>query len=185
MTKELRKYRDGELVLELTKGEQKAERAFTEIYSRYSQKFYAYCLRLTGHEEDAQDLFQETFLRFCDLAKNEMKYIDHILSMLITVARNLYINTKRNLKNTVNLDEFELITYEDNYDQKELLELIARAIELLEFEHREVFILRQYQGLSYSEISKITGESVSTVRNRAWRSKEKLKEILAPYLVEL
>lgn len=185
MSSELRKYRDADLVQELSKGEQRAEKAFTEIYSRYSQKFYAYCLRMTGQENDAQDLFQETFLKFCNLAKNETKYVDHILSLLITIARNMFINNKRNLKNTVNIDDFELVSYQDNYDQKELLELIARAIELLDFEYREVFILRQYQGLTYNEISRITGETVSTIKNRAWRSKEKIKEILAPYLVEL
>lgn len=178
------KYVDAELVSELKEGKRKAEKAFAEIYTRYSQRVYAYCLRLTGHQEDAQDIFHETFVKFYDYARKK-KIVDNIPSLLITIARNIMLNQKRDKKINVNIDDFQLKSNDQGYDEKELLQLIASAMELLEFEQREAFILRIYHGLSYPEISKITGESLTTVKNRAWRAKEKIKNILAPYLEDL
>ena len=74
---------------------------------------------------------------------------------------------------------------DEKYEQKELLDLIAASLELLDFKHREAFVLRQYQGMTYNEISAITGDSVSAIKNRVWRAKEKIKEILSPYLEDL
>lgn len=178
------KYVDAELVAELVEGKEKAEKAFAEIYTRYSQRVYAYCLRLTGHQEDAQDIFHETFVKFYDYAKKK-KIVNNISSLLFTIARNIIINQKRDKKLNLNIDDFNIKSNDKGYDEKELLQLIAHAIELLDFEQREAFILRLYHGLSYPEISRITGESLPTIKNRTWRAKEKVKNILAPYLEDL
>ena len=85
----------------------------------------------------------------------------------------------------MNIEDFNVQSNDKGYEEKELLQLIARAIELLDFDYREAFILRMYHGFSYNEIAQITGESVDAVRNRAWRAKEKIKDILAPYLEEM
>jgi RNA polymerase sigma-70 factor (ECF subfamily) len=75
--------------------------------------------------------------------------------------------------------------HDQGYEQQELLEIIARALELLDFEHREAFVLRQYHGMPYKDISELTGENISTIKNRVWRAKEKIKEILEPILEDL
>ncbi len=177
-------YSDAELVAELNESRNKAEKAFAEIYTRYSQRLYAYCLRMTGHEQDAQDIFHETFIKFYEHSQNN-KIVDNIMGLLTKIARNILINHKRSEKITMNIEDFKIRSNDRGYEEKELLQLIGRAIELLEFEYREAFILRMYHGFSYNQISKITGESVDAVRNRAWRAKEKVKEILAPYLEEI
>lgn len=178
------RYIDAELSTELCSGKAEAEKAFGEIYTRYSQRTYAYCLRLTGHKEDAQDVFHETFLKFYNYAV-EHKVVENIPSLLFKIARNIIINQRRNKKISINIDEFQLKSNDRGYDEKELLQLIAHAIELLDFEFREAFILRIAHGLTYAEISRITGDSEATVRNRAWRAKAKIKKILAPYLEDL
>lgn len=184
MKSDYSKYHDADLIAELKKDREQAEKAFSEIYSRYSQRVYAYCLRMLGHFEDAQDVFQETFLKFYDIAP-EQNFIDNVPAFLFTIARNLCFNLKRNLKTNINIENFAVVSNDKGYDQKELLQLIARALDLLDFEYREAFILRQYHGLSYDEITHITGESMAAVKNRAWRAKERIKEILAPYLEDL
>lgn len=184
MTEDFSTYKDADLVSFLKGDKYKAEKAFAEIYSRYSQRIFAFCLRMIGCMEDAQDVFQEVFLKFYSSAKN-MQYCDNLSALLITIARNLCINSKRSTKVTYTLDEYNVPTNDKGYEQKELLQLIAKALEVLDFEHREVFILRQYHGLSYSEISLITGESIASVKSRAWRAKEKVKDILNPYLVDI
>jgi RNA polymerase sigma-70 factor, ECF subfamily len=167
------------------KGSKKdAEAAFAEIYSRYSQRIYAYCVRVMGVEQDAQDAFQETFMKFYD-AKALHEELDNIPGYLITIARRICINLKRDKIPTLNIDDYNITTNDPDSDKKELMTMIAAALELLEFDQREIFILRQYQGLSYREISRITGQQESTLKNRYWRAKDKIKEILTPYMEEM
>jgi RNA polymerase sigma-70 factor (ECF subfamily) len=85
----------------------------------------------------------------------------------------------------VTIDEWErAIPDFPNYEREELLNLIAVALEYLDFEYREAFVLRFYQDCSYEQIAELTGASISTVTNRIWRAKDKLKTILKPYLAE-
>ncbi len=184
MEKPVGKYSDSELYSKLRGSKKEAETAFAELYSRYSQRIYAYCLRVTGSQDDARDIFQETFTNFYNSSKNKER-LENIPGYLITIARNQCINYKRNLKISVNIEDYNVFSTDTGYEQKELLELIARALELLDFEYREAFILRQYQGMSYKEISKITGDSITAVKNRVWRAKEKIKDILEPYMQDL
>jgi RNA polymerase sigma-70 factor (ECF subfamily) len=183
MKKEYGKYNDAELFQAL-KNKKESEAAFGEIYARYSQRIFAYCLRIVGNQEDAQDIFQETFLKFYKTTENE-RIVDNISAFMLTIARNLCLNHKRDHKLTIAFEEFRFSTNDESYEHKELMQLIATALELLDFEYREAFVLRQYHGMSYKEISDIVGDTVSTVKNRVWRAKEKLKDILSPYLEDL
>ena len=49
----------------------------------------------------------------------------------------------------------------------------------------ESFVLREYDGLSYQEIADLTQTSLATVKIRIFRAKQKIREILAPYLSDL
>lgn len=184
MSEKYSKFSDIELFEALSGEKVQAESAFAELYSRYSQKIYAYCLRVTGNKDEANDIFQETFLNFFNTAKLNHENTN-ISGLMITIARNLCINYTRSKKMHIVLEDYNLMTNDTGYEQKELLDLISNALELLEFEYKEAFILRQYHGFSYKEISDITDIPESTIRNRFWRAKEKIKEILTPYLNEI
>ena len=178
------KYGDMELYSLLGGKKAIAESAFAELYARYSQRIFAFCLRLTGSHEDASDAFQETFLKFYHTTKTTA-VVDNISAYLYTIARNICINSKRDDHITIRLEDYNLKSNDVGYEQKELLQLVARALEVLDFDAREAFILRQFQGLSYNEISLIVGDTETAVKNRVWRAKEKLKSILTPYLADL
>lgn len=177
------KYKDVDLVAAL-KDKKQAEQAFAELYTRHSNRIYSYCLRIMGTEEDAQDVFQETFLKFFTIAI-DLKYTENVSAFLFRIARNACINYKRSIRLTDTIEDYKLQSNDRGYDQKEILQLIARAMELLDFDTREVFILRMYHGLSYAEIAEITGDTQIAAKNRAWRAKEKIKEILSPFLDEI
>lgn len=181
MNKSFSKYSDPELYCMLREKKPRAEAAFAELYARHSQRVYAYCLRVTGNQEEANDIFQDTFYKFFESAKTN-RNIENVTGFLITITRNLCLNYKRDKKINLDLDNFSFSTNDTHYEEKEMLELIARALEFLDFSSREVFILRQYQGMSYKEIADITGDSAAAIKNRVWRAKEKIKEILEPYL---
>jgi len=104
---------------------------------------------------------------------------------IITIARNLCLNYKRDRKQLESFEDYMNLSQNDtqeSMDNKEQLELIQSALDKLPIEYREAFVLRQYQGYSYQEIADITGDTDSTVKNRVWRAKEKIKSLLAPYL---
>jgi RNA polymerase sigma-70 factor (ECF subfamily) len=58
-------------------------------------------------------------------------------------------------------------------------------MEQLPTDYKEAFVLREYEGLSYQEIAELTESSLSTVKIRIFRAKQKIREILAPYVADL
>jgi len=76
-------------------------------------------------------------------------------------------------------------TEEGIEDKDELLELVKRSLELMPDEYREIFILREYDGLSYNEIAEMFNLPLNTVKVKIHRAKQKMREILSPYLTEL
>ncbi len=158
------------------------EQAFADIYAKYSTRIYAYCLKVLGDGDDANDIFQEVFVRFYSGAK-EGKFIGNIFPLLLSTARNLCLNFQRDLKKYTHYTEFEHgQSSVPDYEGKELGELIAKAVDLLDFEYRDLIVLRQYQGLTYEEIAKMTNQTENGVKTKYWRAKEKLKKILTPFL---
>ncbi len=178
-------YSDRELFLYLKGSKEESEAAFTELYNRYASRIHAYCYRVVGNTEQAEDIFQETFLRFYRSAQNE-RNMTNVPGYLLTIARNLCLNHKRDRRQTVSIDTLQFSAEEEHaQDKTELLELITMALELLEFEYREAFVLREYNGLSYAQIAEVVKTTVPTIKTRVFRAKQKIKAILTPYLKDL
>lgn len=179
-------YTDKRLVGMFGEDKALAERAFTELYHRYSSIVHAYCLRVLNNEEQAEDIFQETFINFYKHIKPDYGKIN-VPGFLIKIARNLCLNYKRDTKPTVTIEGLSIPANSSAsvIEQKELLELINTSLDLLDFDFRECFVLREYDGLSYKEIAEICNTSVSNAKSRVFRAKKKIKKILAPYLEDL
>lgn len=176
---------DGELVLKLKSSKKEAEAAFTELYNRYSPMVHAYCMRVVDYSEHAEDIFQKTFIRFYNNVTNEVRELN-VPGFLITIARNLCLNYKRDKKNNVSIDELDnVIADHQNYEKKELLDLITRGLELIDDDLREAFVLKEYNGMQYNEIAEICNITVVNAKSRVFRAKQKLKSILQPYLNDL
>ena len=182
--KKMTAYSDEELIALLDDDKGIAERAFQELYNRYSSMVHAYCMRVLNDQELAEDFFQDTFIKFFQHVKSNHE-ATNVPGFLITIARNLLLNYKRDKRTMVSLDGFEVRAEKNqNYENKELLELITYAMELLDFEYREAFVLREYDGLPYTEIAEITGTTLTNAKSRVFRAKQKIKEVLQPYLQE-
>lgn len=180
---------DAEL-MPLLSHQKHTEQAFTALYERYGQRILLYAVRSLG-EDDGHDVFQETFVRFHTAATTQKQAIDNIPAFLLTIARNLCLNHKRNRKDTITPEEFDYAApelahrFDKQFENDDLMQCISLALEYLDFEFREAFVLRFYNDLSYEEIAELTGASVTTVANRIWRAKERLKKILSPYINDI
>ncbi len=172
---------DNQLVELLSKREDLAKSAFNEIYLRYSKKIYAYCKKSIKDNKFTEDIYQETFVKFYNAGRSGVK-IDNLQTYLFRIVRNLCLNFKRdNNREFIEIEELHLTLDEDPSQKHELNSLINQAMEMLNDEYREAFIMQTYQELSYNEIAELLDVPISTVRNRIVRAKRKLKEILTPY----
>ena len=160
------------------------DQAFAELYARHSSRVWLYCLKIMGDRQAAEDMFQGTFLRFLQSAEVERK-MTNVPAFLLRIARNLCLNAKQKMRPiTAPLEDLELPVEEHPVESRELARLISTALDLLPEEYREAFVLQAYNGMSYKEIATMIDRPVSTVRNRVVRAKKKMREILAPYLVD-
>jgi len=193
LEKNLKKYNDMELITLLKSNSSISDFAFKEIYDRYSSNVNAYCMRVYNNQELAEDVFQETFIRFYQSMKkksddNEENILlnFNIPGLLITISRNFILNLKRKEKKEVVVESFDFFEHDtQNYENQELLDLIKKALDTLEFDYREAFVMREYNGMSYEEIAKITNISISNAKARVFRAKQKIRDILKPYLVDI
>jgi len=176
---------DLDLYALLTGDDPTAQRALTILYRRYSQRIYTYCRKITGDNQTAEDLLQETFVKLFDAGK-QGRSIDNFPAYLMTIARNLCLSHRaRSKRQYVPVEDFHLTVRDVPYEHKELLHLIHMALELIPEDYREAFVLREYNGLAYNEIAEVIGESLDVVKVRIFRAKKKIREILAPYLEDL
>ena len=106
--------------------------------------------------------------------------------MRVKRSRNLFFNYKRNGKQELQLDEIEI--GEDEVDiigNKELLDLVLNSVEFLDEKYRNVFILRELNGLSFREIADLENISFANAKLRNTRAKQKIMHILKPYINDL
>ncbi len=182
MKNNLAQYSDKELVAMLRGDRKQSEAAFSEIYDRYSLKINAYCMTILGNRELAEDIFQDCFVRFYHHARSNWGS-GSIVGFLITIARNLCLNAKRDRKSTVPIEELELpVMAESSFEDKEVSDLIIMGLDLLEHDFKEALILRYFDDLRYKDIGDILGITEARARYLVFTGKQKLKAIMQPYL---
>lgn len=176
---------DEEIYALLSEKKSVSKAAFNEMYSRYSSKIYAYCNKILQNEEAANDVFQETFTRVFTTAQKK-KVMTNFAGFITKIARNLCLNEKsKKTVNAVSIDDIRLPTNDKSYGNRQLEELLNSALDDLPDDYREALILKEFLNLSYKEIAEILNSTLPIVRIRIYRAKNKLKELLAPYINEI
>lgn len=169
----------------LRRSKSESERAFKELYRRYASRIHAYCYKILENKEEAEDVFQETFVRFY-LGAREERQMTNLTGYLFRIARNLCLNQLRDHRTLDSIEGLEIAfkpgqTFED----EELLGLISGAVELLDLEFREAFVLREYENMTYEQIAELVGSTVANVKSRVFRARQKIKKMLEPSIREL
>lgn len=160
-----------------------SEPAFAEFYARHSKRIYAYCRTVFGNDDQAKDIFQETFLKFYESIQGG-KEMTNAPAYLLIIARNLCLNAKTRSREIVGIEDYMAVHNDRSHEQAELVELITAAMELLPDDSREAFFLREFEDMPYSEIASIVGAPEGTVRVRVTRARDRIRTILKPYIVE-
>jgi RNA polymerase sigma-70 factor (ECF subfamily) len=168
----------------IARGGGEAQAAFTEIYDRYAVRVRAYCYTVLKDSDKAGDIFQDTFIRFYNTASKEEKGGKPI-GWLITIARNLCLNAKRDHKPKVSLNDIDLRADTDRrLEDEDNSRIIGQAMENLDDETREAVALRYFEDLPYETIAEILDITAARARYLVFNGKKKMKKSLQPYLKE-
>jgi RNA polymerase sigma-70 factor (ECF subfamily) len=167
--------------------------AFARLYNLYRNHVFGFAYRMLGSQSVAEDVTQETFLVIIQYPERFRPELGSMSTFLCAVARNCILNYFRKRASEIEdfLDEDDLYLVEDESKPSPLSALLAREMEakiresiaLLPVLQREVIVLREFQQLSYEEISIVVGAEVNVVKARLYRARQALGKRLAPYLV--
>lgn len=174
-------HNDEDLIKRFLNGD---ESAFNVLAKRYIEKIYWHARRMTGNHLDADEILQEVLLvMYKKLKTFEFKSSLYTWIYTITNTRSINYLNKRNLKRIFYFDDVsENISDTNNLlneiDQNQKIIQIENALQKLPVKQREVFVMRNYDGLSYEEISQITGKSVGALKANHFHAINKLREML-------
>lgn len=154
-----------------------------EVYKEYSNTVYKYLFCLTGKEEIAEDLTQETFA-IAIKQINKFRGDCKISVWLCQIAKHLwYKELKKDKKNkniSINDLNEEIRTFETTEDiickREEKLKLF-KDMQKLDEKSREVMYLRMVGNLNFIEIAEILGKTPNWARVTFYRAKQKIREV--------
>jgi RNA polymerase sigma-70 factor (ECF subfamily) len=187
---------DEQLMVRFQRGDRAA---FAILVRRHQTPLYNFAYRQLRVPSQAEDVVQEAFVRVVQNAA-DFKHEARFTTWLYTITRNLCIDQlrKRALRKHASLDEARhgeegdgptlgeqtadaRASVEREATGTELKERIARAVETLPDEQREVFLMREIANLPFKEIADITGVPENTVKSRMRYALERLQQALSEY----
>jgi RNA polymerase sigma-70 factor (ECF subfamily) len=157
--------------------------AFTTLVDRHARACLRYATRMLGSIEDAEDATQETFIRAHGaLARYDgrVAFRTWLMTILINRCRTA-IGTRRKREERILADSsvVEAATVAAPTDDLALRDAIERALTQLDVAHREAFLLKHVEQLSYEEMAQITGAGQSALKMRVQRACERLQLLLS------
>ena len=156
------------------------EKAFDIFVRKYYDDILAYCGHHLRGRQQAEDMTQETFLRFFS-GLADYRYMGKTKNYLYTIAGNLCRDIYRKKEELPGIDETvagALHEYAASYRDHEgdRLESLKAAVDMLPPELREVVILHYFQDLKIKDTAKILGITVSLTKYRLGKARENLRK---------
>lgn len=162
--------------------------AFNLLVRRWERHIYGLTLRMLGRDEEARDATQETFLSaYRNLSKfrGEAKFSSWIYRIALNICNTKLRSRPRG---SFSLDEereesgFEIAAdtrdLSGGIQQEQVARHVRRALQGLPAEMRQVIIMKEYEGLKFSEIAEILGIPLSTVKTRMYTGLTELRKRL-------
>jgi len=149
--------------------------ALEELVERYGDSLYAVAFNVCGNRADAEDVLQETFLRY-HRSDKEFEDEQHLRAWLIRVAVNAAKDVRRSFwhRNRVSLQEYMESAAFDSQESRDLFEAVMSLPE----KYRIVIHLYYYEDYSVREIAGILKLTEGNVRVRLSRGRTLLRQQL-------
>ncbi|MDD2943698.1 MAG: sigma-70 family RNA polymerase sigma factor, partial [bacterium] len=179
--------------------------AYRQLVEKYQRKAHSVAYGVLGNFEDAEDVVQEAFIKayrglssFRGTASFYTWLYRIVYNLAIDLSRKRYRRTESFVGESSTLESFAeaadkhprrgvlsapMENPEDYCEQYEIGERVKTAISTLTPAHRTVILLREVDGLSYEEISRVMKCSKGTVMSRLFHARKKLQSELRDYLL--
>ncbi|MBR5304181.1 MAG: sigma-70 family RNA polymerase sigma factor [Candidatus Gastranaerophilales bacterium] len=169
------------------------KKALEKLVKKVQPNIYATLTYLKVDHADIHDISQEIMLKVANKI-HQLKKVEYFKIWLNKIMLNSYYDYLR--KNKRDLKEFsfmknndnEILNIADNTENpqnallnSELNFIIKASINNLPLQYKIPIALREFQGLSYDEISAITKTSIGTVKSRISRARTKIKDAIKKY----
>jgi RNA polymerase sigma-70 factor (ECF subfamily) len=178
---------DEELVARTVAGDTES---FNELIRRWERPIYALAFRTLGHEEDARDVCQETFLRAYRALpgfKGQAKFSSWLYRIALNLCRD-WMRRERRAPIVAAPEGVDLVELAGEGDtaqpldevvgRRRLSEAVSRAMLLLPEDQRTAVVLKEYEGLTFQEIADVLGCPLSTVKTRLYQGLNVLRREL-------
>lgn len=172
------------------------EACFLELFNRHSPRVYRVAYRILNNQADAEEIVQEVFIKVFTKVGN-FRFHCKFTSWIHRVAENVALMRLRSIKRrpTTFMDDLSGTDFNSlvqnrsdstNIDymtcRHEIRAILQDAVDALPVIDREVFCLRDIDGLSNKEASDILSLTESAVKNRILKARTIVKERVEQYL---
>ncbi|MDE1875041.1 MAG: RNA polymerase sigma factor [Patescibacteria group bacterium] len=180
---------DGELMEAAKSGD---IRSFDELIGRYTDRVYAFALRLSGESSVAEDAVQETFIK---LWKNRSRYDEkrNFSSWLFAIARNATLDQMRKRRDIAFSSVFvgeseesfgedisdESIAIPEDIDRRTMAGILEETLQSLTPDQRAIVLLHDIERMTFDEAGKALGKPLNTVKSHYRRAIIALRRKLA------
>jgi RNA polymerase sigma-70 factor (ECF subfamily) len=171
--------------------------AFRLLVERHTRSIYCVAYRMTGNQQDAEEIVQETFLRaYKSLRRFELRSTFATWLYRIAVNRSLDFLKAKKMNDTYQVSDGQGQDEQENERQMQLAatgpgperlllsaetgEKIAEAINLLSPAERVAFTMRHMEGKGIEEISQTLNVRASAAKNSIFRAVQKIRQHLEP-----
>jgi RNA polymerase sigma-70 factor (ECF subfamily) len=155
--------------------------AFDELMIRYERQIYRVCYRFVENREDAMDLAQEVFIKAFEHL-GTFRRESSLKTWLYRIAVNHCINhVKKHSQDFVEVTETigsAGASVQAQLEDREQRDQFRRLVKQLPPKQKAILELRINEQLSYEEIAKISGRSVSTIKASVFFALEKLRKLV-------
>jgi RNA polymerase sigma-70 factor (ECF subfamily) len=161
--------------------------AFRTLFDRFRPSVYAYCARMLGDRNEAEDAAQETFIHALRDAPG-LRSPERFRGWLFGIARHRVMMILRERRKAM-LEKFDDDVWDDETpltmaERSEIQLNVRNAVAALSPAYREVVLLRDFQHLSYAEIAIATESTEIAVKSRLHKARKALVATLTPIFGE-
>ncbi len=175
---------DNEILQLFHQGASFAERAFNLIAKKYGKQLYWQIRRITKNHEQTNDILQNVFVKVW-LNLSGFNATSSLYTWMYRIARNetMTFLEKEKRNSSVDVDDsvVEIIAGHaalDTHTADEISELLMKAIDQLPEKQAQVFQLKYFEDLKYSEISQQLGTSEGALKASYFHAVQKIQEFI-------
>jgi RNA polymerase sigma-70 factor (ECF subfamily) len=172
---------DSELVARVLNGDVDA---YSFLVRRYQDAYFRFATRMLGSRDDADDALQSAFVRaYRKLSdcRDPARFGAWLYQIVINECRSFMQRRDRRERRIVrNEGELERVAGDHVVERSMEIGEIQYALDQLDSEYREAFVLKHVEELSYDEISELTDVGVSALKMRVKRACDRLRQLLDP-----